>query len=90
MLALLTVSIITGLLLGMAPGKVMTTIAQGIGNTLGSMVMVLALGAMLGKLIEESGSSKKIVFILIRLFGIKNIQWAILINGIISGNPIVL
>ena len=88
MLALLTVSIITGLLLGMAPGKVMTTIAQGIGNTLGSMVLVLALGAMLGKLIEESGSSKKIVFILIRLFGIKNIQWAILSTGLLVGIPL--
>jgi Gnt-I system high-affinity gluconate transporter len=88
MLALLIVSIITGLLLGMSPGKVMTTIASGIGSTLGSMVMVLALGAMLGKLIEESGSSKKIVFILIRLFGIKNIQWAILLTGLLVGIPL--
>lgn len=88
MLALLIVSIITGLLLGMTPGKVMTTIASGIGSTLGSMVMVLALGAMLGKLIEESGSSKKIVFILIRLFGIKNIQWAILLTGLLVGIPL--
>ena len=88
MLALLIVSVITGLLLGMSPGKVMTTISTGIGNTLGSMVMVLALGAMLGKLIEESGSSKKIVFILIRLFGIKNIQWAILLTGLLVGIPL--
>jgi H+/gluconate symporter-like permease len=88
MLALLIVSIITGLLLGMSPGKVMTTIASGIGSTLGSMVMVLALGAMLGKLIEESGSSKKIVFILIRLFGIRNIQWAILLTGLLVGIPL--
>lgn len=88
MLALLIVSIITGLLLGMSPGKVMTTIASGIGSTLGSMVMVLALGAMLGKLIEESGCSKKIVFILIRLFGFKNIQWAILLTGLLVGIPL--
>ena len=88
MLALLIVSIITGLLLGMSPGKVMSTISQGIGNTLGGMVMVLALGAMLGKLIEESGSSKKIVFILIRLFGIRNIQWAILSTGLLVGIPL--
>jgi Gnt-I system high-affinity gluconate transporter/Gnt-II system L-idonate transporter len=52
------------------------------------MVMVLALGAMLGKLIEESGSSKKIVFILIRLFGIRNIQWAILSTGLLVGIPL--
>ena len=72
----------------MSPVKVMSTISQGIGNTLGGMVMVLALGAMLGKLIEESGSSKKIVFILIRLFGIKNIQWAILSTGLLVGIPL--
>jgi Gnt-I system high-affinity gluconate transporter/Gnt-II system L-idonate transporter len=88
MLALLIVSIVTGLLLGMSPVKVMSTISQGIGNTLGGMVMVLALGAMLGKLIEESGSSKKIVFILIRLFGIRNIQWAILSTGLLVGIPL--
>ena len=88
MMALLIVSIITGLLLGMSPGTVMTTIATGIGSTLGGMVMVLALGAMLGKLIEETGSSKKIVFILIRLFGIKNIQWAILLTGLLVGIPL--
>lgn len=87
-IALVIVSIITGLLLGMSPGKVMTTISAGIGNTLGGMVMVLALGAMMGKLIEETGSSKKIVFILIRLFGIKNIQWAILLTGLLVGIPL--
>ncbi len=87
-IALVMVSIITGLLLGMSPAKVMTTISAGIGNTLGGMVMVLALGAMMGKLIEETGSSKKIVFILIRLFGIKNIQWAILLTGLLVGIPL--
>jgi len=88
MLALLIVSIITGLMLGMSPVKVMASISGGIGSTLGGMIMVLALGAMLGKLIEESGSSKKIVFILIRLFGIRNIQWAILSTGLLVGIPL--
>jgi Gnt-I system high-affinity gluconate transporter len=88
MLALLIVSIVTGLMLGMSPVKVMASISGGIGSTLGGMIMVLALGAMLGKLIEESGSSKKIVFILIRLFGIRNIQWAILATGLLVGIPL--
>ena len=88
MLALIIVSIVTGLLLGMPAAKVMTTIASGIGGTLGSMVMVLALGAMMGKLIEDSGAAKKIVFILIRFFGYKNIQWAILLTGLMVGIPL--
>jgi Gnt-I system high-affinity gluconate transporter len=88
MIALLIVSIVTGLLLGMPPEKVMATIANGIGSTLGSMIMVLALGAMMGKLIEDTGAAKRIVFILIRLFGYKNIQWAILLTGLLVGIPL--
>lgn len=88
MIALLTVAIITGLLLGMPANKVMGSISNGIGSTLGSMVMVLALGAMMGKLIEDSGSAKKIVFILIKAFGKKNIQWAVLFTGFLVGIPL--
>lgn len=88
MIALLLVSIITGLLLGMPATKVMATIGAGIGGTLGSMVMVLALGAMMGKLIEDTGAARKIVFILIRFFGYKNIQWAILLTGLLVGIPL--
>lgn len=88
MIALLLTAIITGLFLGMPASKVMTSISNGIGSTLGSMVMVLALGAMMGKLIEDSGSAKKIVFILIKLFGKKNIQWAVLLTGLLVGIPL--
>lgn len=88
MIALLAVAIITGLCLGMPVTKVMSAISNGIGSTLGSMVMVLALGAMMGKLIEDSGSAKKIVFILIKAFGQKNIQWAVLLTGLLVGIPL--
>ncbi|WP_443946131.1 gluconate:H+ symporter [Pedobacter sp. AW1-32] len=88
MIALLSVAIIAGLLLGMPAKKVMDAISNGIGSTLGSMVMVLALGAMMGKLIEDSGSAKKIVFILIKAFGKKNIQWAVLLTGLMVGIPL--
>jgi len=82
MIALLAVAIITGLLLGMPAAKVMSAISNGIGSTLGSMVMVLALGAMMGKLIEDSGSAKKIVFILIKAFGQKKYSVGSTFNGL--------
>jgi len=88
MLALLIASILTGLMLGMPAAKVMISITNGIGSTLGSMVMVLALGAMIGKLAEDSGAAKKIVYVLIRIFGFKNIQWAVLLTGILVGIPL--
>lgn len=88
MLSLLIVSVLTGLMLGLPVRKVMTSVTNGIGSTLGGMVMVLALGAMLGKLAEDSGAAKKIVYVLIRIFGIRNIQWAVLLTGVLVGIPL--
>ena len=88
MIALLIVSVITGLLLKMPFPKVMASISSGIGSTLGGILMILALGAMIGKLAEDSGAAKKIVQLLIRLFGVKNIQWATLLTGIVVGIPL--
>lgn len=88
MIALLLVSIITGLLLGMPAVKVMSSVSNGIGSTLGGMVMVLALGAMMGKLIEDSGSARKIVYVLIGVFGKRHIQWAVLLTGLMVGIPL--
>lgn len=88
LIALLIVSVVTGLLLGMPASKVMSTISAGIGSTLGSMVMVLALGAMMGKLIEDSGAARRIVSVLMKSFGRKNIQWAVLLTGLLVGIPL--
>jgi len=88
MLALLIVAVVTGLMLGLPVQKVMNSVSEGIGHTMGDMVMVLALGAMVGKLAEDSGAAKKIVFVLVRIFGIKNIQWAVLLTGILVGIPL--
>lgn len=88
MIALLIVSIITGLLLGMPADKVIASITSGVGSTLGGVILVLALGAMLGKLIEDTGVSQKIVQVLLKLFGIKHIQWAILLTGFLVGIPL--
>jgi Gnt-I system high-affinity gluconate transporter len=88
MIALLIVAIVTGLLLGMPVNKVVGSVTNGIGSTLGGMVMVLALGAMMGKIIEDSGMAQKIVQVLIRKFGMQNIQWAILLTGFLVGIPL--
>ncbi|HEX8314974.1 MAG TPA: gluconate:H+ symporter [Flavisolibacter sp.] len=88
MLALLSVSIITGLLFKMPVAKLVSSINTGIGSTLSGTIMVLALGAMIGKLAEESGAAQKLVFVLTRWFGIKNIQWAILSTGLLAGIPL--
>src|SRR3984893_17479296 len=53
-LALLLVSILSGLLLGIPLSGITQSLQKGIGDTLGSLVIIIGLGAMLGKLVAES------------------------------------
>ena len=87
-LAFLIISIIAGLLLGIPLTKITQSVQKGIGDTLGSLVIVIALGAMLGKLVAESGASQKITNVLMKAFGEKNIQWALMVTGFIVGIPL--
>src|SRR3984893_6465757 len=87
-LAFLFISIITGLLLGIPFNQITQSVQKGIGDTLGSLVTVIALGAMLGKLVAESGAAQQISGTLMRAFGEKNIQWALMITGFIVGIPL--
>jgi Gnt-I system high-affinity gluconate transporter len=87
-LAFLIVSIIAGLMLGIPPGKVTASVQKGLGDTLGSITIIICLGAMLGKLVAESGAAQKIADVLVNLFGVKYIQWALVIVGFIIGIPL--
>jgi Gnt-I system high-affinity gluconate transporter len=87
-LAFLVVAIITGLMLGIPLSKITLSVQKGIGDTLGSLVIVIALGAMLGKLVAESGAAQKITNVLMKAFGPAKIQWALMITGFIVGIPL--
>lgn len=87
-LAFLIVSLLAGLLLGMKITTITTSIQKGIGDLLGSLVIVIVTGAMLGKLVAESGAAQQITTGMMRLFGTRNIQWALMITGFIIGIPL--
>jgi Gnt-I system high-affinity gluconate transporter len=87
-LAFLVVSIVTGLMLGIPPDKIAASVQKGIGDTLGSLVIVIVLGAMLGKIVAESGAARKITDVLMNAFGEKRIQWALMLTGFIVGIPL--
>ena len=87
-LSLLLVAILIGLLLGMDPQALVRTIEKGVGSTLGGLVLIICLGAILGKMLETSGAAEQITTTLIRSFGEKNIQWAVLLTGFLVGIPL--
>jgi Gnt-I system high-affinity gluconate transporter len=86
-IAFIIVSIFVGIAEGMPALKVIGSIQTGIGDTLGSLVLILGFGAMLGKMVAESGAAQRISSKLIALFGIRNIQWAMVITGFMVGIP---
>ncbi len=66
----------------------MQSVTKGIGDTLGSLVIVIVLGAMLGKLVAESGAAKQIARVFQNLFGAKYLVWAMTFTGFIVGIPL--
>lgn len=86
-LALILVAIGVGIAIGMNPKAVVKSIQSGVGSTLSDLALVLGFGAMLGAIIAESGAAQVITNRLIRLFGIRRIQWAMVLTGFIVGIP---
>lgn len=86
-ISFMLVCLMVGLLGGLSISDTVSAIQSGIGKTLGSLVMVLGFGAMLGKLVAESGAANKITNSLVEKFGLKNIQIALIITGFIVGIP---
>ena len=87
-LAFLLVSIGAGMVMGIPLEKLPETVEKGIGSTLGSLTLIIVLGAMLGKIIAESGAAQKIASSIIGLSGTNYIQWGLLVTGFIVGIPL--
>ena len=87
-LSFLIIAIITGLLLKMPLEKIAGSLQKGMGDTLGSLAIIVSLGAMLGKLVAETGAAQKIASVMMNISGIKNIQWALALTGFIVGIPL--
>lgn len=84
-ISLIIVSFGVALALGMPLDEIVTTIEAGLGGTLGHLALIFGLGAMLGKLIADSGGAQRIAMTLVNKFGEKNIQWAVVAASFIIG-----
>ncbi|PVD49983.1 gluconate transporter [Terrimonas sp.] len=87
-LAFLIVSLLAGWLLGIPVTKLAGAVEKGMGDTLGSLTAVIMMGAMLGKLVAESGAAQQIASSLMKTFGVKYIQWALMVTGFVIGIPL--
>lgn len=87
-ITLLLSALMLGLLAGMKPADVISSITGGLGGTLGTIAIVIGLGTMLGKMMAESGGAERIATTLVDRFGVKRVHWAMMIVGFIVGIPV--
>lgn len=86
-ISFIIVSIGLGIALGIPFSEISGAVTKGIGNTLGFLTVILGCGAMLGKLVADSGAAQQISDALIRTFPDKYVQWAVVLVGFIVGIP---
>jgi gluconate transporter len=87
--ALILTAFAVGLLNGMDPLSILQSVLKGVGNTMGSVALILVFGAMLGKLIAESGAAQAITERLIMRAGRRGVQLAMSGTGLLVGLPML-
>ncbi|WP_157156863.1 MULTISPECIES: GntP family permease [unclassified Diaminobutyricimonas] len=87
-LALIIVSLLTAVAAGMPASSIVSTATTGFGNTLGSVALLVGLGAMLGRMLELSGGAQVLTDALIRKFGEKRAPLALGVASLLFGFPI--
>lgn len=87
-LSFLLVSILSGLCLGIAPDQLLGTVEKGIAGVMGSLTLIIVLGAMLGKIVAESGAAEIIAVQMVRLMGENYLQWGLMLTGFVVGIPL--
>ncbi|WP_437610439.1 gluconate transporter [Erwinia sp. V71] len=87
-LALMLVSVGAGLCSGMPLDKIADTMQKGMGGTLGFLAIVVALGAMFGKILHETGAVDQIAIRMLKSFGESRAHYAMGIAGLICALPL--
>ncbi|MBB3193117.1 GntP family permease [Roseateles terrae] len=87
LVALLVVSMAVGLATGMPLNKLASAISSGAGKTLGAVGLVVALGAMLGKLLADSGVTTRIADAIVGRSSYRMLPWAMAGVAFIIGIP---
>ncbi|WP_323142681.1 gluconate:H+ symporter [Massilia phyllosphaerae] len=88
LIAFVIAALVAALMLGMPAAKIPGAIEKGIGDLLGSLVVIICLGAVFGKLIADSGAARCIAGSLVKRLGLGRIPVAMTVTGFVVGLPL--
>ena len=81
------VCLFVGIAMGLSVDETIDALKKGIGDTLSLLVLILGFGAMLGRIIADSGAAQQITQTMVSVFGLKRVHWALMLAGFIVGIP---
>ena len=89
LLTMVLVSLLTAIATGLPMSSIVNDVLiKSFGGTLGSVALLVGLGAMLGRLVETSGGAQSLADALVRMFGEKRAAFALGVASLIFGFPI--
>ncbi|GHE42084.1 gluconate:H+ symporter [Sphingobacterium griseoflavum] len=86
--SLLITSVAVGFAMDMSAVDILKSVETGVSTTMGQLALLLAFGAVLGKLMAEGGAAEQITKVLTQLFGKRNLPWAMVLTGFLVGIPL--
>jgi Gnt-I system high-affinity gluconate transporter len=87
-ISFLFVSLGLGIAGSLSPEQTISAMQKGIGGTLGAIIPIIILGAMMGKMVAKSKATFVLSEYFVQLFGPKNLPVAFMLIGFIVGLPL--
>lgn len=87
-IALIIAAILVSMLAPGKPEDKIARVAQEFGNVVGSIGIVIALAAIIGKCLMDSGAADQIVRSFLRVLGEKRASWALMGSGFVLSIPV--
>ena len=88
MISILVGAISIGLIAGMPLTEIVSSVNEGIGNTLKGIALLVGLGSMFGAILEVSGGAQTLAVTMVRKFGDEKAAWALGITGLVIGTTV--
>ncbi|MDQ2836288.1 MAG: GntP family permease [Actinomycetota bacterium] len=80
-------SVLVGAIAGLGLDKTVTSFGNGVGSTVASVGTLIALGAIFGKLLADSGGADQLVDTIVGRSTDRTLPWAMALVGMIIGLP---
>ena len=87
-LTLVLVSLLTAFATGIPADQIVNVLVTSFGTTLGSVALLIGLGAMLGKMVEHSGGARVLAEKMVSVFGERRAPFGLGLASLIMGFPI--